>query len=111
MARSSCIRKRRYAKALAASVVAYALSPIDLIPDFVPVIGYLDDLILVPLGIMLTVKLIPAELMVEFRQQAAAINAKPKSYIGAGVIVMVWIIAMALAGWWLWPFVTGYIAN
>ena len=60
---------------------------------------------------MLTVKLIPAELMVEFRQQAAAVNAKPKSYIGAGAMVMVWIVAMALAGWWLWPLVSGHISN
>ena len=59
-----------YAKVLAATVVAYALSPIDLIPDFIPVVGYLDDLVIVPAGILLTVRLIPADLLNEFRAQA-----------------------------------------
>ena len=59
-----------YAKAIAAAVVAYALSPIDLIPDFIPVLGYLDDLVIVPAGILLTVRLIPADLLSEFRAQA-----------------------------------------
>ena len=60
-------RVPRYAKVVAACVVAYTLSPIDLIPVFIPVIGYLDDLVILPLGILLTVKLIPVELMLEFR--------------------------------------------
>src|SRR5438445_9945018 len=65
-----------YAKALALLVAAYALSPIDLIPDFIPVLGQLDDLIIVPLGILLVIKLIPAELMAEFREQAASLEGK-----------------------------------
>jgi hypothetical protein len=76
-----------YAKAVAAAVAAYALSPIDLIPDFVPVLGYLDDLIIVPAGILLAVKLVPAALMEEFRLEAAR-RAKPTSphqqELGAG---------------------------
>ena len=60
-----------YAKAMAGAVAGYALSPIDLIPDFIPVLGYLDDLVIVPAGILLTVRMIPARLMVEFRTEAA----------------------------------------
>ena len=91
-----------YAKALAMAVAAYALSPIDLIPDFVPVLGYLDDLVIVPLGILLVVALIPGALMAEFRQQAATLAAKPRSTTAAVVIVLIWIAAMILAGWWFW---------
>src|SRR5882762_11450439 len=72
-----------YAKAVALAVAAYALSPIDLIPDFIPVLGYLDDLIIVPLGILLVVKLIPAELMAEFRAEAARREGAPRSIIAA----------------------------
>ena len=63
-----------YAKAIAAAVVAYALSPIDLIPDFIPVLGYLDDLVIVPAGILLTVRLIPSDLLSEFRAQAEKLS-------------------------------------
>ena len=91
-----------YAKALAMVVAAYALSPIDLIPDFVPVLGYLDDVVIVPLGILLVVALIPAVLMAEFRAQAATLAAKPRSAIAAAVIVLIWIAAMILTGWWSW---------
>jgi uncharacterized membrane protein YkvA (DUF1232 family) len=86
-----------YAKALAMAVAAYALSP-----DFVPVLGYLDDLVIVPLGILLVVALIPAVLMVEFRAQAATLAAKPRSSVAAVVIVLIWIAAMILTGWWSW---------
>jgi uncharacterized membrane protein YkvA (DUF1232 family) len=92
-----------YAKALALAVAAYALSPIDLIPDFIPVLGYLDDLIIVPLGILLVIKLIPAGLMAEFRAQAAINESQPKSRIAALVIVTIWISAAVLLLWWLWP--------
>src|SRR5437660_4042792 len=92
-----------YAKALALAVAAYALSPIDLIPDFIPVLGYLDDLIIVPLGILLVIKLVPAELMAEFRAEAARREAAPRSMIAAVVIVTIWISAAALLLWWLWP--------
>ena len=79
-----------YAKALALCVAGYALSPIDLIPDFVPVLGYLDDVILVPLGVLLVVKLIPQEIMAEHRALAAAAQDRPASHSAAIVIAMVW---------------------
>src|SRR5438132_13129736 len=72
-----------YAKALAMAVAAYALSPIDLIPDFIPVLGYLDDLIIVPLGLLLVIKLIPAELMGEFRAEATQREGAPRSTTAA----------------------------
>ena len=92
-----------YAKVVAATVAAYALSPIDLIPDFIPVLGYLDDLVLVPLGILLVVQLIPAGLMQEFRAEAARRMEQPRSRIGAVVIALIWVAAAALILWWLWP--------
>src|SRR5882672_5201762 len=92
-----------HAKALALAVAAYALSPIDLIPDFIPVLGYLDDLIIVPLGIMLVIKLIPAGLMTEFRAEAARREGRPTSRLGAAIIVLIWISAAGLLTWWLWP--------
>lgn len=91
-----------YAKALAMAVAAYALSPIDLIPDFIPVLGYLDDLMIVPLGILLVIWLIPGALMTEFRARAATLAERPRSTAAAVVIVLVWIAATALCGWWLW---------
>ncbi len=84
-----------YAKAVAAAVTAYALSPIDLIPDFIPVLGYLDDLLIVPLGILLAVRLIPAELMEEFRR-AAGDRTRPMSYGGAIAVAVIWIVAALL---------------
>mgnify|MGYP002635526221 FL=1 len=90
-----------YAKALAACVVAYALSPIDLIPDFVPVLGYLDDLILVPLGVLLVLKLIPAGLLAEFRAKAAsAPKTRRIGRIGGGAILILWLLAAALCVRW-----------
>lgn len=82
-----------YAKAVAACVAAYALSPIDLIPDFIPVLGYLDDLVIVPLGILLAVRLIPADVLVELRDEAEKRTARPTSRIAAIVIVAVWLSA------------------
>ncbi len=90
-----------YAKAVAATVAAYALSPIDLIPDFIPVLGYLDDLLIVPLGIVLAVKLIPAQVMAELRMKAAQ-QGKPSSKAGLAIIIIVWIAALALAAWLTW---------
>ena len=92
-----------YAKALAAAVAAYALSPIDLIPDFIPVLGYLDDLLIVPAGVILAVRLIPPELMAEFRAEAAERIHRPASRIGAIVIVSLWVAGLALAIWRLRP--------
>lgn len=90
-----------YAKAAAAGVAAYALSPIDLIPDFVPVLGYLDDLIIVPLGILLVVKLIPAPLMIEFRA-AATLQEKPVSRAGLAFMMLIWLACLGLVSWWAW---------
>jgi uncharacterized membrane protein YkvA (DUF1232 family) len=88
-----------YAKALAVMVAGYALSPIDLIPDFIPVLGYLDDLILLPIGIWLALKLIPRPVMAECREKAAAIAERPVSLVAALVIGAVWIVALGLTGW------------
>lgn len=88
-----------YAKAAAAGVAAYALSPIDLIPDFVPVLGYLDDLIIVRVGILLVVKLVPAALMVEFRA-AAVLREKPVSRVGLAFIMLIWLSCLGLIIWW-----------
>ncbi len=85
-----------YAKAFAAGIVAYALSPIDLIPDFVPVLGYLDDLIIVPTGLILARKMIPEPVMVDCRGQAALLSDRPTSRKAAAAIVGVWLLAVAL---------------
>lgn len=94
-----------YAKALAICVAGYALSPIDLIPDFVPVLGYLDDVILVPLGIVLVVRLIPPEIMAEHRALAATAQDRPVSRTAAIVIAFVWLACIALASWLGYRFV------
>ena len=93
-----------YAKALALLVAGYALSPIDLIPDFVPVVGYLDDVILVPLGIVLVVKLIPPGIMAEHRALAAAAQDRPVSRVAAVIIAGIWLACAALAGWLCYRF-------
>lgn len=85
------------AKLLAGVVAAYALSPIDLIPDFIPVLGYLDDLILVPVGIWLTVKLIPIDLVVELRSRADKIE-KPISRAAAVAVVGIWLASLLAIG-------------
>lgn len=88
-----------YAKALAAVVVAYALSPIDLIPDFIPVLGYLDDIVIVPLGLWLVLRMIPAEVMEECRVEAEALAERPTSVTAAVVVVLIWIGLTLLAAW------------
>jgi uncharacterized membrane protein YkvA (DUF1232 family) len=87
------------AKLLAIAVAGYALSPIDLIPDFIPVLGYLDDLIIVPLGIWLVIALIPEQVMSEYRAMASAAAERPVSKIGAAVIVALWTSGAAALGW------------
>ncbi len=82
------------AKLVAGMVAAYALSPIDLIPDFIPVVGYLDDVILVPLGITLAVRLIPPPLMEDLRGRAAAL-ARPRSTAGLFAVVLIWLAGLA----------------
>lgn len=92
-----------FAKALALGVAAYALSPIDLIPDFIPVLGYLDEVILLPLAILLVVRLIPPELMAEHRAAAAAAERRPVSRAGAAAVVVIWLAAAGLLLWLFWP--------
>jgi uncharacterized membrane protein YkvA (DUF1232 family) len=93
-----------YAKAMAACIAAYALSPIDLIPDFIPVLGYLDDVIILPLAIMLVLKLIPAEIMAEHRAAAGAAQTRPNSTAGAIATVAIWVAIMILSGWLGWRY-------
>jgi len=90
-----------YAKVLAAAVAAYALSPIDLIPDFIPVLGYLDDLIIVPAGIIMAIKLIPEPVMAEARERASLASGRPESRVAALMIVGIWILVAAAAAYWL----------
>ncbi len=80
------------AKLVAAAVAAYVFSPIDLIPDFVPVLGFLDELVIVPLGIKLALRLIPADIMQECRDRAAAIAGRPVSRAAAAAIVAIWTL-------------------
>jgi uncharacterized membrane protein YkvA (DUF1232 family) len=88
-----------YAKALAMAVAGYALSPIDLIPDFIPVFGYADDLIIVPLGIWLVVWLIPQEVMAEYRAMAIEAEQRPRSTGAAIVIIGIWVVGTASLAW------------
>lgn len=83
-----------YAKLFTAIVIGYALSPIDLIPDFIPVLGYLDDLILIPMGIKIALKMIPNRVMIECREQAVELEKKSlgSSWIAAVVIIVIWIL-------------------
>jgi uncharacterized membrane protein YkvA (DUF1232 family) len=91
-----------YARALAVAIAAYALSPIDLIPDVIPVLGYLDEAILLPLALLAVIRMVPPAVMVECRAQAEAAASRPVSRAGAAFIVAVWLAgAAALAWWWL----------
>lgn len=92
-----------HARALALAVAAYALSPIDLIPDFVPVLGYLDDLVIVPLGLLAVRRLVPPAVLEECRAAAAAAEGRPRSLAGAAAILALWLAAGGLLLWWLWP--------
>ena len=85
-----------YAKAVGICVVAYALSPIDLIPDFIPVVGLLDDLVLVSLGLLLVIYLIPADIIAEHRAMAATVAERPVSWAGATAVIAIWALAAAL---------------
>jgi uncharacterized membrane protein YkvA (DUF1232 family) len=93
-----------YAKLFVAGVVAYAFSPIDLIPDFIPVLGYVDDLILIPMGIALAIKMIPRPVMAECRARAQKVisNGKPVSRVAAVVIVVIWLVLATLCIVWLY---------
>ena len=96
-----------YAKVFTACVAAYALSPIDLIPDFIPVLGYLDDLIIVPLGLAVAVRMVPPAVMCQCREQAreAMASGKPVSRAGAAFIVLLWLAAIALFAFWVYEVV------
>ncbi len=102
-----------HAKALGAFVVAYALSPIDLIPDFIPVLGFLDDVILLPALIWLTVRLLPPQALAESRAKAQAWmderRGKPHSRAGAVVIVLLWVPVAAALLVWAWPWVRAHV--
>ena len=92
-----------YTKTLALGIAVYALSPIDLIPDFIPVLGLLDDVILLPLLIVLAVRLVPPSVMAEHREAARQAEGRPVSRAEAAVVVALWLISLAFVGWWLWP--------
>ena len=86
-----------YARLLALFVIGYLLSPIDLIPDFIPVVGYLDDLLIVPAGLLLVIKLMPAEVLAEHRETARVAALEKKSnWVAAGVIVTIWVVFLLL---------------
>src|SRR5690242_7542866 len=87
-----------YAKACAIALAGHALSPIDLIPDFIPVLGYLDDVIIIPLGILLVVRMIPPELMAEHRELASAAQERPVSRTAPVVIGLIWVASVVLVG-------------
>lgn len=93
-----------YAKLLGLIVTGYALSPIDLIPDFIPVLGLLDDLILIPAGIWLVLRLIPDEVFAEHRATAEVASHRPVSRTGAAVVVLLWLAIIASVTWSLWSY-------
>src|ERR1700749_3130063 len=89
-------------KVLAVAVAGYALSTVDLIPDFIPVLGYLDDLILVPLGIWLVVSLIPEQAMAEYRARASEATQGPRGSVAAAIVIIaIWILGAALLCWFV----------
>lgn len=90
------------ARGLAFLVAAYALSPIDLIPDFIPVLGYLDDLVIVPLGVLLVLKLVPPEVTRSAREQALAAVETPVSRASAAIVVAIWVAIASVFGLWAW---------
>jgi uncharacterized membrane protein YkvA (DUF1232 family) len=90
------------ARILAGIVAAYALSPIDLIPDFIPVVGYLDDLLIVPLGLLLVIRLMPEEVLNNARAKADTMLAKPRSLLAAACFVLIWVaLGFYLASYWM----------
>lgn len=90
-----------FPRGLALAIAAYALSPIDLIPDFIPILGYVDDLLIVPLGLLLVVRLLPLEVLLASREKADALLVRPTSHAAAMFVVGTWLICGAgLAYWW-----------
>jgi uncharacterized membrane protein YkvA (DUF1232 family) len=88
-----------YARVFAVVVVAYAFSPIDLIPDPIPVLGYLDDLVIIPLGVALAIKMVPPHVLAECREEARGVEDRSVGKVAAVVVVAVWISLAALAVW------------
>ncbi|MBP1154874.1 MULTISPECIES: YkvA family protein [unclassified Paenibacillus] len=93
-----------FAKIFAICVVAYAFSPVDLIPDFIPILGYLDDLILVPLGVYIALRLFPKEVLEEYRARAEEQRklGKPKNWITGTLIIALWIALAVWSGWYIY---------
>ena len=93
-----------YEKLIVAAIVAYALSPTDLIPDFLPLIGYLDDLVLIPVGIALAIKLIPQSVLIDCRARAlkAMENKKPVSWVAGAIILLIWLGLTVLCAIWVY---------
>lgn len=98
------LRTPRLAKIVGGIVTAYALSPIDLIPDFIPVIGLLDDLLLVPAGIWLTVRLIPPHILADAHAKAERLRQLPRNYLAAALIVLLWIGLVGGLGMWAYRY-------
>ena len=98
-----------HAKALAVALVALAVSPLDVIPDFIPVLGYLDDLVLIPLGVALVIRMIPPPVMTECRQKARQqVETKPgPGRAGAWAIIVFWLVCAGVSAWWAWRFFSG----
>lgn len=98
-----------YAKVLAAAVVAYAFSPVDLIPDFIPVLGYLDDLVLVPLGITLALRMIPEDVLDRCRERARVDlgQEKPTNWLVGAVVVALWLLVAGLLTAFVWQAIGG----
>lgn len=89
-------------RALAFTIAAYALSPIDLIPDFIPVIGYLDDLVIIPLGVYVVLRLVPPQVLADSKEKAELLAGRPVSRGMAAVVVMIWLLALAFIGIQIW---------
>ncbi|MDX1490802.1 MAG: DUF1232 domain-containing protein [Pseudohongiellaceae bacterium] len=90
-----------FVQILALAIAAYAISPIDLIPDFIPILGYLDDVILLPLGIALIIKLTPQPIVDGCREKAQKLATKPRSNIAAAIVLSIWFLCFASFGYWL----------
>lgn len=95
-----------YVKALAIGVVGYALSPIDLIPDFIPILGYLDELVVIPLGVLAVRAMIPPSVLAECREKAAQLEGRPRNWIAAGVIIAIWLVIAVAAVYWAVDYLT-----
>jgi uncharacterized membrane protein YkvA (DUF1232 family) len=95
-----------YIRILAILIAAYALSPIDLIPDFIPIIGLLDDIIIIPLGLALIIKLTPADIMESAKLKSEQEDNRPVSYSAAVIIFLIWIVAIGIFGGWIYQLIS-----